>query len=437
MGIVSASKAALGNYVWIDANGNGRQDATEQGVGGVTVTLYDGTNTPISSAVTDASGFYMFPNLDPGIYSVGFTNIPANTSFTTQNASGTTNANNSDVNPATGITSTVTLAAGTVNLDVDAGLIANFAAVGDFVWYDKNVNGRQDANELPVPGVTVMLYNASGVLVASAVTDGNGRYFINNIPVGSAGSVFSIDFNDNNDLPANTVGFTIQNAVIATPATNSDASPATGRTAPFTLLPGQVNLTIDAGIITIQNEILPVTFTKLTGVYSNGISKLSWATMSEQNFSHFEVEHSTDGVNFNYVGKVNGTNTNNRVDYTFDHKQPVAGANYYRVKIVDRDGRFVYSNVVLLNVSVKGINITAVYPSPFIDRINISVVAEKAGDLTISLFDNAGKLVLSQQENVARGTSVLTVNNLAKLARGGYVIEVRTGDTVLTKQLIK
>ncbi len=436
LGIVSTTKAALGNYVWLDANNNGIQDATEKGAPGVTVTLYDASNNAIASAVTDATGFYMFNNLNAGTYTVGFSNLPVNTTFTTKASAGSTAANNSDVNVGTGRTDAVVLTAGQVRTDVDAGLISNFAAVGDYVWYDVDANGIQGANEPGVPGVTVNLINAAtGAVVASAVTDGKGRYFINNIPVPAGGTSFIIEFKD---LPVNTVGYTIKNAPGSNAANNSNANPASGRTDAFTLLPGQVDLTIDAGIITDGGGPLPVTFTKLSGVYNNGISKLNWATLSEQNFSHFEVEYSKDGVGFNHLGNVAGNgNSNNRIDYGFNHLQPVAGANYYRLKMVDRDGRYTYSNIVLLNVTIKGLVITAVYPNPFIDKVNVGITSAAAEKASIKLFDNAGKLVYSNEIMMQVGINTISINNLSKLAAGSYMIQVSAGDAVLTKQLMK
>lgn len=436
LGIVSISRAALGNYVWFDVNNNGIQDATERGAAGVTVTLYNSSNVAIASTVTDATGFYMFNNLTPGTYTVGFTNIPVNTVFTTKNASGSTAANNSDVTVTTGKTDAVTLAAGEVRTDIDAGLISNFAAVGDYVWYDVNANGRQDAGEPGVPGITATLLDATtGNKVASAVTDGSGRYFINNIPVPATGSSFIVAFSD---LPVNTVGYTIKNAPGTTAANNSNANPATGRTDAFTLLPGQVDITIDAGIITDGGGPLPVTFTSLSGVYTNGVSKLGWATLSEQNFSHFEVEYSKDGVAFNKLGNVSGQgNSNSRVDYGFNHLQPVAGANFYRLKLVDRDGKYTYSNIVSLNVTIKGLVITAVYPNPFIDKLNVGITSAVAEKATVKLFDNAGKLVYSNETLMQAGINNIVIGNLGKLAAGTYVVQVSAGDAVLTKQLMK
>ncbi|MGH2553672.1 MAG: SdrD B-like domain-containing protein, partial [Chitinophagaceae bacterium] len=208
------------------------------------VTLYNSSNVAIANTVTDANGFYLFSNLLPGTYSVGFSNIPSSSSFTIQNAGVATAATNSDPDPATGRTATFSLVAGQAKRDIDAGLVTLLAAVGDYVWNDLNHNGIQDAGEPPVAGVTVTLYNSANVAVASAVTDANGFYLINNIPLPVGGANFTIGFTD---IPSGMV-FTTKNAVGSTTDNDSNADPVTGLTDPFALNPGQIRLDIDAGV---------------------------------------------------------------------------------------------------------------------------------------------------------------------------------------------
>jgi hypothetical protein len=132
-GLIS-DKAALGDKVFDDLNNNGIQDVGEPGVSGVAVTLYaaDGT-TKIASAITDANGRYYFQNLDPAIYVVGFSELPAGKSFTQQITSGDNGNNtNSDANIATGKTAPITLSAGENDLTIDAGISSQLLArVGD------------------------------------------------------------------------------------------------------------------------------------------------------------------------------------------------------------------------------------------------------------------------------------------------------------------
>ncbi|MCQ0969377.1 Ig-like domain-containing protein (plasmid) [Paracoccus sp. TK19116] len=121
-GLVDPGIAKLGDFVFIDANKNGVQDAGEVGLAGVGVTLYaaDGV-TVLATTTTDANGKYMFHNLDAGSYVVGFMEADG-FDFTTANVGN--DAFDSDANATTGKTGIVTLAIGETNKTVDAGVVA-------------------------------------------------------------------------------------------------------------------------------------------------------------------------------------------------------------------------------------------------------------------------------------------------------------------------
>ncbi len=149
--------ARLGDFVWEDVNANGQQDPGELGIDGVTVTLYkaDGT-TLISTTTTANGGAYLFDNLLPGDYVVGFEADPKY-SHSPQDAGD--DATDSDADPTTGKTGVINLANNETDLTVDAGLYIP-AKLGDRVWDDLNANGIQDAGEPGIDGVTVNLYKA-------------------------------------------------------------------------------------------------------------------------------------------------------------------------------------------------------------------------------------------------------------------------------------
>ena len=115
-----AALASLGDTVWVDANRDGSQGTDELGLTGVTVTLLDAGGSVLASTVTDSDGNYLFDNLTAGTYSVRFT-LPS-TSWRFTSCDQGNDAFDSDVNPATGLTPAVTLAAGQQNLTLDAGV---------------------------------------------------------------------------------------------------------------------------------------------------------------------------------------------------------------------------------------------------------------------------------------------------------------------------
>ncbi len=230
--------AALGNYVWIDTDADGVQDATEVGLSGVTVNLMDATGTTIlNTTVTGTDGIYGFNNLTPGTYQVQFVG-PSGYALTGANL-GIDDALDSDADLITGLSGPVTLAAGETNLTIDAGLVLVTAEIGDYVWLDHNADGDQDGTEAGVSGVTVHLLNSGGTVIATDVTDANGGYLFTGLAAGS----YRVEF----VAPTN-YAFTVANAGL-NDAVDSDASTATGLTGLIVLAAGEVNHTVDAGLL--------------------------------------------------------------------------------------------------------------------------------------------------------------------------------------------
>ena len=164
----------IGDFVWSDLNANGIQDAGEPGINGVTVNLYDYQGNLLQSAVTQQGptgsqlGYYQFSGVCAGSYTVKVdeTTLPKGANGkvdfveTTPNAPGSTTAN--DSNP---IPSTVTLSSNDSSDEtIDFGYIALQGAIGDYVWYDANGNGLQDANESGINGVEVVQVRAGAPL---------------------------------------------------------------------------------------------------------------------------------------------------------------------------------------------------------------------------------------------------------------------------------
>jgi protocatechuate 3,4-dioxygenase beta subunit len=230
--------ASLGDKVWLDANRDGVQDAGEAGVAGVKVVLLDASGNPTGAiATTDANGNYSFNNLKPGAYSVQFdkATLPANHVFTTAGQGGN-GAADSDANTATGTTGQVTLASGDNGHDLDAGIVVVQATVGDRVWEDRNGNGVQDAGEQGVDGVVVTIKGADGHVVASTTTHDGGQYS------------FTVDPGSYSVSVAPPAGYVFTGAGKGGDATLDSDVGAGGDSAAFTLVSGQNNHDVDAGV---------------------------------------------------------------------------------------------------------------------------------------------------------------------------------------------
>ncbi len=232
--------ASLGDRLWVDADGDGQQDAGEAGVAGATVTLIgggadgliNGVGDTSTTTTTDANGIYNFSGLNVGEqYQVQFS-APAGTVFTAANQGSDTTDSDAD---STGKTQVVTLAAGENNTTLDAGVYAP-VSIGDKVFEDKDGDGVQDAGEPGIDGVTVRLYNCvTNQLLATQVTANGGLYNFTGLPPGTYHVVF--------ETPN---GFVQTVANVGNDASDSDAGVG-GQTACYTLSTGQSNTTVDAG----------------------------------------------------------------------------------------------------------------------------------------------------------------------------------------------
>jgi len=231
--------ASLGDYVWYDDNKDGIQDVTERAVPDVNVTLFKNCGsreTLIKRIQTNIEGKYLFTNLEAGDYCVEFSNLPADYMITTQ-GSGT--SDDSDVNVDTNRTATITLDVGEEDLTWDMGIYSSKVAIGDRVWYDSNKDGQQDATEVGVNGVDVILHDSTcNNELNRTITSGDGNYIFESLRAGT----YCLEFSGLES------GYVISPQNNGDDTSDSDVNATTKKTVAVTLEEGTRDLTWDMGI---------------------------------------------------------------------------------------------------------------------------------------------------------------------------------------------
>ena len=233
-------------FVWVDLDYDGLRDPGEPVVPGVDVVLYDSiSGLPVATNTTDFLGAYSFSGLFPGAYHIVFdlNDLPAGFVPTYQDQGSNDNID-SDAELASGETVTTGfLPSGAIDSTLGMGIILP-ARIGDYVWYDYNVDGFQDLNDDGVEGVGVTLYHSDGTAAGfTTVTDTNGYYIFDYAPPGN----YYVQF-DLASLPPDFEA-TLQDNVFGDDVNDSDADPLTGITANTGFLNGgEENLTLDMGV---------------------------------------------------------------------------------------------------------------------------------------------------------------------------------------------
>jgi uncharacterized repeat protein (TIGR01451 family) len=187
-----APYAAIGDTIFWDANRNGTQDYSEEGVEGVTVNLYrdengngvyDAGDTFLTSAVTDANGIYLFSGLMPGSYVVAVDGAsgPLVGAFLSADpdSNGLTCDDPENPFPCDGEHGR-SLVNGQNYMGADFGYVPPGAVIGDTIWIDTDNDGVRDGNESGIAYISVVLWS-NGVAIATNETDGDGWYYFSNL----------------------------------------------------------------------------------------------------------------------------------------------------------------------------------------------------------------------------------------------------------------
>lgn len=177
-------------------------------------------------------------------------------------------------------------------------------------------------------------------------------------------------------------------------------------------------------VILVPNSFLPVEWLYFDGVTDHKTNFLRWATESEQNSSHFNIQRSKDGVSFTTIGSAEAQGTSSVTNhYTFDDTTPFKGSNYYRLELVDADGTVSYSSIILLVIAADGLAYTF-YPNPTNDVLNYQYEAQSKELLEVQVIDVYGRILLKKDMTSQIGLNQIPVN-LGEYPVGSYMVRVR------------
>lgn len=170
--------------------------------------------------------------------------------------------------------------------------------------------------------------------------------------------------------------------------------------------------------------MLPLHFVKTNTSYENDAVILQWQTASEQNLDEYVIEKSSDGTQFTNTALSVGAMNTSAANYQLTDNHPYAGANYYRIKAVDKDGRISYSDVMkVLATNVKAV--INLFPNPAnTSNIRLRFSGQQAGDYTINIVNSFGIVMHSQNEKLTTAGTEIKLSVNKSLPTGIYHVDV-------------
>jgi hypothetical protein len=312
------------------------------------------------------------------------------------------------------------------------------AAIGDAAAYDY-ANAVKTANISHTSGENFSVTSTSGSPAGIQVyrVDEQPNTLTGATGVGVNNKYFGV-FQAGGTAPQYTAVYNYSGSPYVTPAIESQLrlnKRSDNAATSWALLPDAANEPANTITVTGQSTEyilgsigvpLPVSLLNFDAHKTAGSVSVQWATTNQTDLANFEVQKSGNGTYFNTIATVLPQPGTALTSYAVNDNQPSAGDNYYRLKMVDKDGRFTYSNIIKINFSNAAP--VLLQPNPARDFVTAKGLD---GWQQIQLLDMAGRVQI--QKTIHNNIEQLSVANLA---RGVYTVRlVKEGETVSLKMI--
>ena len=495
--LIDDCPAKLGDFVWLDSNADGIQDPNEPGIEGVKVTVNSQDGTYMDMTMTDENGMYMF-SVPPGTYKITF-EAPEELFPSPVNA-GNNDELDSDMNPSTFMTPFYTVGPDEMDFSIDAGFVnpcienvnnpGTIAAsqvlcgpgnvpepfveiapatggVGEieYLWMFNTENAGQDISFWqPLPNSNTPNYQAGPLSETTFFVRCVRR---NNCPY-IEGNVLTVEVGDDAvaAISAPTSACVGEDVIFqaVNPGTSnvtwnfSGSSVMESASGPTVTTSWQTFGSFSATLTVVNNGCVSTTTKNISivntpsrcggnltasGTVTNLLARdvmIEWEMANDGTEQAFELERSTDGVNFTMVASVatpqftsgNGMNVFRQSDVS-----PLAGRNFYRVRMLDAEYGDMLSNVIEMQLGDDTPDLGRIFPNPANNgMIHVEMTDESTleASASVQMFDVRGNAI-GARRFLRPGTGVINLNTTGQTA-GVYILRLTVGDRTETHRVI-
>lgn len=167
--------------------------------------------------------------------------------------------------------------------------------------------------------------------------------------------------------------------------------------------------------------------------------QLSWKTWNEMNTKAFEIQRSNNAIDFQTVTINDATGGVSQIkNYQIIDNQPFNPITYYRLKTIDNDNSFKYSQLLSINLGeLDNIQLKNIYPNPFQESVNVEFSIAKNQNYEISIIDIVGNIVFTENKNAELLTYQKLRLNLSHLPQGVYILKIKNGNNIVAERIVK
>jgi len=192
------------------------------------------------------------------------------------------------------------------------------------------------------------------------------------------------------------------------------------------------------------NVTLPIKLNDFNvNLLTDSVSKISFSVFNSNEASLFEIETSHDGISYSSLAKQTPQNTQQLTSYFYNHNfkgQKNLKSIFYRIRIIDKLGKLEFSNVLKLEMK-KGFqsntNSSTIFPNPVNNTLIVTLDVAKKTNVKFRVIDITGKEILSQQQMINAGKTVININEIGSLQPGSYVLQIVSENSIENKKFLK
>lgn len=189
-------------------------------------------------------------------------------------------------------------------------------------------------------------------------------------------------------------------------------------------------------IAQLNAVVLPLKLGQFNATKKTGQVELNWETLSEENTSHFEIERSTDGINWTRIGHVSAAGSSTQTQrYAYTDLSPFSATGFYRLKMADKDGIFTFSRVITVTSASEMTGIR-LFPNPVREALQVQFTVERAGTGQVYISDASGKIVYRSSLSTRPGTNTSSIP-VQNLSPGYYQLTMQTDNQRITGAFVK